>query len=162
MLLVIHGFTCSTCSTLVLSVAAGVALTDASGLLSCSKASDGKEVCQRKSCLGWQDWQGFLLDSLCLSVFARSHDFIVNTCAHFMQKVCRTTSDWKSIWISFLLVAVYPLDFRMKMGGQCFGNSLGTSIFGVDCTEHTLSENLIVLSSKENLKQMSGYKDKVL
>ena len=46
------------------------------------------------------------------------------------------------------------------MGGQCFGNSLG--IFGVDCTEHTLSENLLVLSSKENLKQMSGYKDKVL
>lgn len=77
-----------------------------------------------------------------------------------MQKVCRTTSDWKFIRNSFLLVAAYPLDFRMKMGGQCFGFFL--AIFGVDCTEHTLSENLIFLSSKENLKQMSGYKDKVL
>ena len=40
----------------------------------------------------------------------------------------------------------------------CFGNSL--RIVGVDWTEHALSENIIVLSSKEKLKQISGYETK--
>ena len=64
-------------------------------------------------------------------MLARSHDFIVKTCAYFTQKVCPATSDWKFINV-------------------CFGNSVGT--FGADCTEHALSENLNVWSVKERLE----------